>query len=109
MCQDLLRVIGVPPVHEESETDSKCWVEGGTGVPADGAESPKNETDGGDSINAEIWANSVFACNVENEEYEDECADNLHVESGPVLAHDEIGTFDSCFINLVVSDLGGEK
>ena len=67
MCHDLLRVIGVPPVHEEGETDGECWVKGGTGVPADRAETPEDETDSGYSVYAEIWANSVFACNVEDE------------------------------------------
>ena len=86
--EDVLWIfIGRPiPLLVDSLADGEGWVETCPSVVIDRAESPEHETDSGYAVDAEIWSNCVLSGHMENEENKDECAEYLHVKSGPIVA-----------------------
>ena len=85
MSEYVLGIRGVEPCLEHCVADSERWIETSTSEVVDGAEGPEDDADRRDAPYAEIGSRCVSARHMQNEKDEDECANDLHIESCEIL------------------------
>ena len=83
--ENILRVDGIVPVHENGLAYCQGWVEAWSCEPAYIAEGPEVEADSGYTVHTKIRCNSFLSCDMEDQKHEHKRAHDFHSKGAPVL------------------------